>query len=354
MGIVFRTGLAVALVLFGGWLAHENVPPFPALWSLKQSVYDGWQRRALLQRLESLGYRQEQGTFAGRPDPFLLRLASCPDAPLLLDLHPWNNDWLDLREPLFTRFAELDWHVVRPDFGGPVRTSGHCCSDAVIQAIDSALAAAHAAGVPGQAPLLVLGESGGGMTAACWLAKGAGRPRQVKLWGAVTDLMRWQRQTAASQPALAAEISQCTARGATAAAQSPVGMDYSDKLRTTRVEIFAGIHDGFAGTVPASHSVSLFRHLSAQLKDDVTVLAGEAASLSDRGALDRVLVERTGEGAGYPPLPPGRTVHLQRQVDTLSLTLFEGGHELLPEAVLASFCRNAGAGCATEPEPENR
>ncbi len=344
MGIAARTGIAIILLLSGGLAAHENLPPFPALWSLKQSVYEQWQRHALLQRLQSLGYRAEQGRFAGQPDPFLLRLAARPDAPLLLDLHPWNSDWLELHEPLYRRFAGLDWHVVRPDFGGPVRASGNCCSEQVIQAIDAALAAARAAGVPEQAPLLVLGESGGGMTAACWLAKGAGRPRQVQLWGAVTDLALWQRQMAVSQPGLANEIRQCTGGGATAASRSPVTMDYSDKLPATRVEIFAGIHDGFAGTVPPIHSVNLFRHLSAFLKDD-------AVALPDPAALDRVLVERTGDGAANPPLLPGRTVHLRWQAGPVSLTLFEGGHELLPEAVMASFCRDASAGCGAEPDP---
>lgn len=341
MGIVIRVAGVLALVLAGGLLALSGVPPFPALLSFKQTLSEQGHRQALLKRLEALGYREARGDFAGRPDSFLLRVSRRPDAPLLLDLHPWNNHWLELREPLFVRFAALDWHVVRPDFGGPVRRSGHCCSAAVIAAIDRALALAHAAGVPGQAPLLVLGESGGGMTAACWLARGQGRPRQVQLWGAIADLPLWARQSVVAQPAIAADVQQCSGT----ALPSPVVLDYRDKLPGTRIEILAGIHDGFAGTVPPTHSLSLFHHLARQ--GGGTDLTQAAAS--DDILLRRLLVERVGDGGAYPPLAPGRPVHLRRQAGSVTLTLFEGGHELLPETVLALFCQEDHRGCAVQP-----
>src|SRR5690606_31810179 len=117
----------------------------------------------------------------------------------------------------------------------------------------------------------------------------------------------------------------------------PVGRRQGAKLY-----IYAGIHDGRKGRVPITHSLRIYNRLLAEQRyqvtdtDSISRLAHTDKDLNGDAEIIILLTKRT--------LPPaqlsgkelfGRTIYLERHVDNLHLTVFEGGHQQLPGALSA-------------------
>jgi hypothetical protein len=90
-----------------------------------------------------------------------------------------------------------------------------------------------------------------------------------------------------------------------------------------RLEIYVGLNDGHAGSVPISHALRFFNK-------PVDAYAEPAYRVSELG-LTRLLTRDIADDARSQRIED-RQVLYSREIPTASITVFEGGHEMLPRA----------------------
>lgn len=93
------------------------------------------------------------------------------------------------------------------------------------------------------------------------------------------------------------------------------------------LKLYAGIHDGWTGAVPITHSIRMFNRLAAERA---------AGSMVDEATVRRLVEQRALAGLATAPVG-GRKAHLRRAVEGAELVIFEGGHEMLTDAVIADI-----------------
>lgn len=258
-------------------------------------------------------------------------------APLIVDLHPWSSALGSAAGDNGLRLDELayrnSWSYIRPTLTGHNRNPDGCCSEAVIDAIKTAIAYArkHAQ----VTSVHVIGGSGGGYTALCGaMSEKLEGIASYQAWVPVTDLELWHRQ----RPGVSYErdILACTA--------SPTGFDVAEARRRSpmhmpvpavlpKIHLYAGVHDGFAGDldgkVPITHSVGMYNRLSkVQVTADVLL---------------QLLEARKGPQSSANVMIDGRQIHLSAQDGPVSLTIFEGSHEVLAKAAMDVALEDAAA-----------
>jgi hypothetical protein len=88
------------------------------------------------------------------------------------------------------------------------------------------------------------------------------------------------------------------------------------------------VHDGYTGSVPISHSVLFYNKIAKALYPArKNVLVSDAVLIS-------ILTKRCNPDADTSMYIGDRRVYLQKRLPKLSLTLFEGGHEMIvPQAL---------------------
>lgn len=258
-------------------------------------------------------------------------LAAPQSAPLVVDLHQWSTDQAGTSgkdaDRLDLAAKARGWNYVRPALAGPNNHPGACCSRAVIDALAAAIDYAKANGRVDASRIYVVGASGGGYTGLCALMSGRFQVRKYLIWVPVTDLVEWKATLGEAR--YGRDILQCTASGATlnvaeARKRSPLYMPSPARLKTEQVRLYAGIKDGHQGPIPIAHSIRFYNRLASEV-GGAPVSADDAFDMM-RGEAGPQTLERRTIG--------GRTIHDQRTAGPYSLTVFEGGHELLTPAVI--------------------
>jgi hypothetical protein len=100
------------------------------------------------------------------------------------------------------------------------------------------------------------------------------------------------------------------------------------KLKSTRLNLYAGIHDGHTGSVPVSHSLRFYNKLLRDMgvkQKQPYVSEAEMEALLNRKPLPN---DRSSGNIGNRP------VLYRKAYGPVRLIVFEGGHEMLPEAAL--------------------
>jgi poly(3-hydroxybutyrate) depolymerase len=251
--------------------------------------------------------------------------------PLLVMLHPWSSgyDGYDLSE-WQAEAASRDWHYVQPNFRGANMRPEACGSDLarqdILDVVDHLVAHYHV----DEERIYLAGGSGGGHMALVMAGHAPDRWTAVSAWVPITDLAAWHGETKAADrkyykdlegvcggaPGDGAAVDACYRK------RSPVY--FLDRAKDLPVDINAGIHDGYTGSVPIHHTLDAF-NVIAMARGDEPVPEETVAALGRR------------EGLADPPVDPayGRGIHLRATAGPSRVTIFEGGHEGL-----------AGAACA--------
>lgn len=244
-------------------------------------------------------------------------VAADKSAPLIVDLHYWHGDhrgYSGTDVSLEAEVRALGWNFIRPELAGSNTHPGACCSAGVLDGIAGAIEYAKREGKVDPEAVFVVGGSGGGYTGLCAMS----RPLPVTafyIWAPISDLEAWHAQHPGDE--FGKDIRACTRELREAKARSPLHMS----LRPAEVHIFAGVHDGFTGSVPITHAVAMFNRLEPDYAvSDANLLALMAS---------RRLPDAPGQRLGDRP------VHLSRKGDRASLTIYEGGHEVLVKPTLA-------------------
>ena len=250
--------------------------------------------------------------------------------PLVVCLHTWSYDH---RQETYLRFAELaqmkNWHMIFPKFRGSNWLPEACGSELVVSDLEDAVAY-----VKNNAPvdperIYLTGGSGGGH---CSLLLAGRRPdlwTAVSSWCPISDIALWYKQSRILKTEYADHIasacggdpSESAAAGLEARKRSPLTW-LSNAAGILPVDISTGIHDGHTGSVPVGQAIRAYNILAAA---EDRISEEDIAFIEEKEAIPPHLAARE-EDPAY-----GRKIYLRKQSNKVRLTLFEGGHDMLPE-----------------------
>lgn len=254
--------------------------------------------------------------------------------PLVVELHSWSNSADSQRDMEAVQAHAKNWNYIFPNFRGVNNHPKACCSDFVITDIDEAIDWALRTLNVDRKQIYVIGNSGGGYATMAMYMKSRHDIAAFSAWSSISDLDAWYGQSVERKNKYAAEIVKCT--GAGEAFDSQKARDRSPLFwktpvknrRKSQLKIYAGIHDGYTGSVPISQSINFYNKL-----------------LTDYGEKDRSRYVSEQEAAimlntqAFPVQLPAklienRVILYQKSSKNITLTIFEGTHEILKEAAL--------------------
>lgn len=275
----------------------------------------------------------------------LLPAAGPHPRPLLVALPTWMGDWTQNLDGFFQEARTRGWHCLQPNARGANCTPQACASPLAMRDVIDAMAWVADHYPVDETRVYLAGGSGGGHLAMMLAATYPERFTAVSAWCGITDLEAWHEENRARDDAdgYAGHIEACLGGspgtpGFTSAARSRSPRHHLANAAGLPLDISAGVRDGRDGSVPFWHSVWAFNVL-AEAQGDRAVTAEEIRQLWEEGKL------RTPSRTDVleDPLYEGRAIHLRRPAGLARLTIFEGGHDLIPGAAvpwLSCFRRN--------------
>lgn len=207
-------------------------------------------------------------------------------------------------------------------------------SELAVQDILSAVSWAKQQGNVDPDRIYVIGASGGGYASLLMAGRAPELWAGVSAWVPISDLVKWHAETAARKLRYAGEI-EAALGGHKPVPGTPAHADalkrsaitYMARARGVNLDINAGITDGHNGSVPISHSLEAFNALAAPKDRLSPALIGEFVKTAK---VPTALRKEAAVDSRY-----GRkTVLFRRKSGAVRLTIFQGGHEIIPEAGL--------------------
>ena len=251
--------------------------------------------------------------------------------PLIVSLHTWSGNYQQ-KDPLVKQILEKNWNYIHPNFRGPNYTSEACGSSLVISDIDDAIdyALQHSNTDPNN--IHVIGVSGGGYATLLAYMKSKHQAKTFAAWASISDITAWYYETKARNLKYASHISLATTGDSVgidleeSKNRSPVFM-YTPvaKRQDSKLFIYTGVHDGYTGSVPISHSLNIYNKI---VKDYQPTAAEE---LIPGQIIQRLITTRSLPGSNYGLIGGRKILYQKRYEDKLQVTIFEGGHEMLVE-----------------------
>jgi lysophospholipase L1-like esterase len=252
--------------------------------------------------------------------------------PLIVSLHTWSGDYLQ-EDPLSAEVALRDWNYIHPDFRGPNNNPEACGSELVIQDIEDAIQFAIQNGNVDTTEVHMIGASGGGYTTLLSFMKIIFPVKSFSAWASITNLEDWYWECKGRGLKYADDLEGVTTEGKgfdpeEAQKRSPALMNFPEELRkAASLYIYTGIHDGYTGSVPITHSIKMFNMLLAEMYPEQT-----NKHVSDSQQIELLSNRTTNPSPGL--VLGGRKIHLIKELPQLGLIIFEGGHEMIvPQAL---------------------
>jgi dienelactone hydrolase len=253
--------------------------------------------------------------------------------PLLVALHTWSGDYRQA-QPFYAQWCIKNrWAMIHPHCRGPNRSPQACGSDLAVQDILDAVAYAREQVKIDTNRIYLVGVSGGGYMAMLMAGRAPELWAGVSAWCGIHDLAAWHAQQRQSHGVYDRAL-EAVCRGAPGAS-AVVDHEYSHRSPATwlkratdvPLDLAAGIADGHSGSVPVSHTLHAFNDLAAEADH---IPEAEIAALTSQPSVPQAL-----QYSAVDPLYGSRRVLYRRQSRQVRVTLFEGGHEIVPNVALA-------------------
>ena len=275
---------------------------------------------------------EEQSLLYWAPDG-----ASESATPLFVFLHSWSSDYLQDNTKWFVECERRKWIWVHPDFRGVNQSPKACGSEFARQDILDAIRFARDTWKVDDERIYLAGVSGGGHMSLLMAGHHPEQFSAVSSWVGPNDLADWHRfHVKDGKPQKYAQMIEASLGGPPGASQA-IDDDYRDRspvfqlsrVADLPVSIWAGVKDGHTGSVPISHSLRAFNTIaSAHGTSQITQQEIEALSV-------RMRLPNPTESDSAEDLTLGRKIQLRRTSGRSVVTIFEGGHESVPEAAFA-------------------
>lgn len=259
---------------------------------------------------------------------YFYKSKSAAPKPLVISLHTWSGNY-EQKDELAALSKNKDLNYIHPDFRGVNWTKDACCSDLALGDIDDAIDYAIKNSKVDLSRIYVIGVSGGGYATLATFMKSRHLIRRFSAWVPISDLPAWYAQSKIMGTKYADNILACTSSKDSlnieiAIKKSPIYWKTPiEKLNTSELQIYAGVYDGIQGSVPITHSINFYNKL---LKDQPL-----ADSLNYVNDAEKLKLLEFRKALGNFGSIGDRKVFLKKKSGNLSLTLFEGNHEMLTE-----------------------
>lgn len=254
--------------------------------------------------------------------------------PLFVFLHSWSGDYTQNNSAWLKQAKANNWIFLHPNFRGRNRTPKACGSEFARQDILDAMQYVIENHNVDTSRVYLAGGSGGGHMALLMAGHHPDKFSAVSAWCPITDIAEWHRFSRGKNPdsryANEIEASIGGVPGSSEAIQkeneSRSSVYHLHNAIELPVDIAAGIHDGYTGSVPVSHSLRAFNVLlKAKQHKEITLdkiqhWIAEGAKPSSE--LNDLFYECNFE----------RDIYFQKECGLSRVTLFDGGHEARPRA----------------------
>lgn len=261
--------------------------------------------------------------------------------PLIVSLHTWSGDYKQ-EDPLAKEVLLRDWNYIHPDFRGPNNTPKACGSDLVIKDIEDAIRFVILNGKVDQEQVHIIGVSGGGYATLLAYMKINYPVRSFNAWASISNIENWYWECKGRNLKYVDDIVHVTSNGngfdpVDARKRSPIFMKYQiEKRKGSFINIYAGIHDGYNGSVPITHSINMYNKLVADIYPQQT------KKLISDSVIISLLASRINSSPDTNLFIGDRKIHLFKELPDLTLSVFEGGHEMIVPQALALVAMDAG------------
>lgn len=257
--------------------------------------------------------------------------------PLLVYLHSWTADYQQI-DSMALIAKERDWNYIAPNFRGPGWNPQSAGSEYVIPDIDDAIVwmLANAKVAPKEVHLY--GRSAGGHAVMLAYMNLKYPAKTFSSWVGISNFAEWHYETGTRK--LPQHKQLMIATGDTTKPnieemkrRSPIFQPVPKNRTGAKLFLYSGIHDGYVGSVPVTQSIDFYNHLvRAQFPKTASAIVPEKDIIE-------LLTKRTFERrrTAPPEYIDGRLVHYKKQQGNLSVTIFEGGHEMFINTVLATI-----------------
>jgi len=313
--LLFIIGICISV------LAQEK----EAIWD--NTILKNWSSEFKLVKIKSTSDSSLQNAW-------FYRSSKSTPQPLIISLHTWSGDY-NQEDPLAKEVLLHDWNYIHPDFRGPNNNQKACGSQYVIADIEDAIRYAIKNGIVDTANVHIIGISGGGYATLVAFMKINYPVKSFNAWASISDLGNWYWETKGRNLKYASDVEKVATKDTVfsweeLAERSPMQMQYpSEKRKNSTLNMYAGVHDGYSGSVPISHSVLFYNKIASEL------FPGQTEKLVPDSTLLSLVVKQLNPYADKTLTLGSRKIHLSKNSPTLNLTIFEGTHEMLVPQALA-------------------
>jgi pimeloyl-ACP methyl ester carboxylesterase/lysophospholipase L1-like esterase len=254
--------------------------------------------------------------------------------PLIVSLHTWSGDY-NQEDPLAKEVLLRDWNYIHPDFRGSNNNPEACGSKLVMADLEDAIRYAIENGNVDTENVHMIGVSGGGYAALVAFMKIGYQVKSFNAWASISDLENWFWETKGRNLKYAYDVEKVATKNGVFSWQelrerSPMFMQYPpEKRKNSCLNIYAGVHDGYSGSVPISHSVLFYNKIAAER------YPAQMDKLVPDSILLSLVLKQLNPNADTLQTIGGRKIHLSKKIPSLNLTIFEGTHEMLVPQALA-------------------
>jgi pimeloyl-ACP methyl ester carboxylesterase len=253
--------------------------------------------------------------------------------PLIISLHTWSGDYSQ-EDPLTKEILLRDWNYIHPDFRGANNKSEACGSSLVMSDLLDAIRFAIKNARVDTTNVHIIGVSGGGYLTLLAYMQLNYPVKSFNAWAPISDLPNWYWESKGRHSKYATDVEQVAEKNAVMnwdelKKRSPMYLPFpAAKRKNAFLNIYEGVHDGYTGSVPITQSLLFYNKMARAL------YPGRKEVIIPDSICMSLVTKQCNPHADTSNKIGDRVIHLQKKLSKLSLTLFEGGHEMLvPQAL---------------------